>query len=157
MLKPNKHTCGGACKCKADYTTNGKRDKHKLYMGVAEAVARFGTCGRASVGAILVKDGRILGTGYNGSPAGQPHCIDVGCLLVTVNDSTHCARTIHAEVNAVVNSRSDVRGATLYCTHEPCHNCMNVLVNAGVSSIIYKHEYPGAKTSHTFSIKRRKL
>jgi dCMP deaminase len=122
-----------------------KRNKHKLYMGIAQAVAKFGTCGRAQVGAILVKDGRVMGTGYNGAPAGEAHCADVGCLLIRRWGKDHCATAIHAEVNAILNARSDVRGATLYCTHEPCYDCMRLLINAGISRIIYKREYPGSK------------
>jgi dCMP deaminase len=122
------------------------RNIHNLYLGIAEAVAKFGTCGRAQVGAIIVKDRKILGTGYNGAPSGEPHCTDVGCLIEVRRGKEHCIRTIHAEVNAIVNAREDVRGGTVYCTHEPCYDCLRFLKNAGIKTIYYRKSYPGEQT-----------
>lgn len=121
------------------------RDIHNLYLSVAEAIAKFGTCSRAQVGAIIVRDRKILGTGYNGAPSGEPHCLDAGCLIEVRRGKDHCIRTIHAEVNAVINSRVDVRGSTVYCTHEPCYDCLRVLRNAGIKTIYYRKAYPGEK------------
>lgn len=107
------------------------------YMRIAEAVAKMGTCGRAQVGAVLVLRDHILGVGFNGSARGEPHCTDAGCILEVRRGREHCIRAIHAEVNAVVNARCDLRGATLYCTHEPCWDCLRVLKNAGVSELVF--------------------
>ena len=105
------------------------------YFGwIAEMVSSRATCPRAEVGAVLVKDNRIIGTGYNGSPPGEPHCRDVGCDVV----DDHCQRAIHAEVNAVVHTTTDIRGARLYLydslgRDEPCRECAKVLRSGGIS------------------------
>ncbi len=88
-------------------------------MQITFQVAKRSTCPRAAVGAVIVRDKRILTTGYNGSPAGLPHCTEVGCLMV--ND--HCVRTLHAEQNAIIQGALhgvDVSDSTIYVTHQPC-------------------------------------
>ena len=83
------------------------------FIRIAKEAAQRSTCPRASVGAVIVKDNRILATGYNGAPAGEPHCSDVGCLMV----GDHCKRAIHAETNAIAQAAKygvSVEGATLY-------------------------------------------
>ena len=83
------------------------------FIRIAKEVASRSTCKRAAVGAVIVKDNRILATGYNGAPAGMPHCLDEGCSVV----DGHCQRAIHAEANALVIAainRISVKGATLY-------------------------------------------
>jgi dCMP deaminase len=92
------------------------------------------------VGAVLVLDKRILTTGFNGSPAGQPHCDEIGHLLV----EEHCVRTIHAETNAIIQAALhgiSTRGCTCYVTHFPCINCTKVLINAGMSRLVYNVAY----------------
>lgn len=109
-------------------------------MEIARTVATRATCPRASVGAVLVRESRILTTGYNGAPRGVAHCTDVGCTIV--ND--HCARATHAEANAIVQAALhgvSVSGSTAYCTHQPCVNCSKLLVSAGVRKIIYDATY----------------
>lgn len=83
------------------------------FIRIAKEVASRSTCPRAAVGAVIVRDNKILATGYNGAPAGEPHCTDVGCMVV----DEHCVRTIHAEENAVIHAREhgvSLEGATLY-------------------------------------------
>lgn len=109
-------------------------------MQIARTVATRATCPRASVGAVLTRDHRILTTGYNGAPRGVPHCLDAGCLLV--ND--HCQRATHAEANAVVQAALHgvgTVGATAYCTHSPCSNCTKILMSAGIERIVYETSY----------------
>lgn len=113
----------------------------EYFMELARVVAKRSTCNRRHVGAILVRNKRILTTGYNGSPPGQPHCTDVGCLMV----EGHCVRTIHAEQNAIVQAALhgiDVRGATCYVTSAPCVHCSKILIAAGVERIVYADSYP---------------
>jgi len=92
------------------------------FMKIAYAVSERSTCDRALVGCVLVLDKRILTTGFNGSPAGQPHCDEEGHLMV----DGHCVRTIHAETNAIIQAALhgvSTKGATCYVTHLPCINC----------------------------------
>jgi dCMP deaminase len=113
----------------------------EYFMELARVVAKRSTCDRRHVGAILVRDKRILTTGYNGSPPGQPHCTDVGCLML----DGHCVRTIHAEQNAIVQAAIhgiDVRGSTCYVTSAPCIHCSKQLIAAGIQRIVYQDEYP---------------
>ena len=115
-------------------------------MQIARTVATRATCPRAIVGAVLVRDHRILTTGYNGAPRGVAHCSDVGCSI----ESDHCVRATHAEANAVVQGALhgiSLGGATAYCTHQPCVNCSKLLISAGIVKIIYESAYPDAVAS----------
>lgn len=110
-------------------------------MDIARTVATRATCPRASVGAVLTRDKRILTTGYNGAPRGVSHCLDVGCTMV----DGHCLRATHAEANAIVQGALhgvSLQGATAYCTHEPCAGCTKLLISAGVVRIVYRDAYP---------------
>ncbi len=111
------------------------------FMDIALQVAKRSTCGRLRVGAIIVKDRRILTTGYNGAPAGLPHCDEVGHLMV----DGHCVRTLHAEQNAIIQAALhgvSVAGSTLYVTHQPCLTCAKMIINAGIRRVIYAGQYP---------------
>ena len=111
------------------------------FMGIALKVAERGTCDRAHVGAIIVRDRRILTTGYNGSPSGLPHCDDVGHLIV----DGHCVRTLHAEQNAIIQAAYhgvSVRDSTIYVTHQPCLTCAKMIINAGIKRVVYAGDYP---------------
>jgi dCMP deaminase len=113
----------------------------EYFMGITFEVARRSTCNRAQVGAIVVRDKRILTTGYNGSPAGLPHCTEVGCLMV----NGHCVRTLHAEQNAIIQAALhgvSTAGATVYVTHQPCLICAKVIINAGITRVVYGGDYP---------------
>lgn len=118
--------------------TRPTRDEY--YMQIAVVTAARGTCDRAHVGAVLVKDNRIIATGYNGSISGQEHCDDAGHILV----DDHCLRTIHAEINALLSCAKhgvSTDGAILYTTHSSCSNCYKALLQAGITEIIVKTRY----------------
>jgi len=114
-------------------------------------VATRSTCLRRHVGAILVKEKRILATGYNGAPAGLKHCIEVGCLRenASIPSGTRheLCRALHAEQNAIVQAARHgipIAGATLYCTNKPCVICSKMLINAGIKRIYFESEYNDA-------------
>jgi dCMP deaminase len=111
------------------------------FLDVAFVVATRSTCNRAHVGAVLVRDRRILTTGYNGAPAGLPHCDDVGHLMV----AGHCVRALHAEQNAIIQAALhgvSIGGATAYVTHQPCLTCSKMLIQAGIRRVVYAGNYP---------------
>lgn len=125
--------------------------KNKYFMDIAEMTAKRSTCSRANVGAILVKNSRIIATGFNGSPDTMEHCDDVGHLI----KDKHCIRTVHAEANCILQAARigiSVEGSVLYCTHKPCHNCCKLLINAGIYKIYYKYDYDDGFNSHYESI-----
>ena len=118
-------------------------------MTITRQVADRSTCLRAKVGAVIVRDRSILATGYNGSPAGLPHCSDVGCLIYESRTpdgeiELNCFRTIHAEINAITQAARNgvaIRDANIYVTHTPCIQCLKVLINTGVSTVYYDRPY----------------
>jgi dCMP deaminase len=112
----------------------------EYFMTIALATAKRSTCPRLSVGAVLTKDGKILSTGYNGSPRGTAHCSEVGCYMV--NGS--CKRTTHAEANALLFAKGNFDGGTLYCTSEPCLECTKIIINSGVIRVVYRFQYKNA-------------
>lgn len=117
---------------------------NEYFVEISRVVASRSTCPRASVGAVIVKDNRIISTGYNGAPAGQPHCIDEGCII----EHNHCTRAIHAEVNAVAAAARfglPVEGATLYYWDSlgrplSCSNCLQVMKAAGIYKVISRQD-----------------
>ena len=117
----------------------------EYFMQIAFTVAQRSTCDRAHVGCVLVRERRILTTGYNGAPAGLPHCDEVGHLLI----DGHCVRTLHAEQNAIIQGALhgvSIVGATAYVTHQPCLTCAKMLINAGVRRVVYAGNYPDANS-----------
>ena len=120
------------------------------FLGIAGAVAQRSTCTRRKVGALLVRDRRILVTGFNGAVRGQPHCLDVGCDM----QDGHCVRAVHAEVNAVIQAALhgvSTVASTLYCTSSPCHGCTKVLLNAGVVEVVYAEPYADERAASLWS------
>ena len=112
----------------------------EYFMQISDLVSNRATCSRLKVGAILVKDRKIISTGYNGAPRKVPECLDVGCLM----RDGHCIRTVHAEVNAVTQAAYhgiSTKGSSLYANWLPCYHCAKVLVNAGVETIVYRKDY----------------
>src|SRR3990172_9587982 len=116
-------------------------DWDTYFMDIATVVAARSTCDRATVGAVIVRDKRILTTGFNGSPTGQPHCDEAGHLLV----DGHCARTLHAELNAIIQAALHgitLRGGTCYVTHFPCLGCTKAIANVGLVRLVFKGGNP---------------
>jgi dCMP deaminase len=118
-------------------------------MELARVIARRSTCLRRQVGALLVRDKRILTTGYNGAPTGLPHCEEVGCLReqlgVPSGQRPELCRALHAEQNAIIQAALhgvNTRGSVLYCTNQPCAICAKMLINAGVVRVVYEGDYP---------------
>lgn len=121
----------------------------QYFMDITGTVAQRATCLRRSVGAILVKEKKILATGYNGAPAGLPHCEDVGCLReklqIPEGERHELCRGTHGEQNAIIQAATfgvSIKGATLYSTHFPCVLCTKLLINAGVERVVYLEGYP---------------
>ena len=124
----------------------------EYFLTLAKFVSTRATCDRLHAGCVLVKDKRILATGYNGSVPGADHCDVVGHLMM----DNHCVATAHAETNAVANAaRAGVStmGSTAYITHTPCWNCIKSLVAAGVKMIIFAESYLNAESTHPPNIK----
>lgn len=106
------------------------------------------TCRRRQVGAIIVKDKKILATGYNGAPSGLPHCLEVGCLRdelgIPSGERHELCRGLHAEQNAIIQAAYhgvSINGSTLYCTNLPCIICTKMLINAGIMRVVYEEGY----------------
>ena len=118
-------------------------------MGIARLISRRSTCMRRHVGALIVKDKRILATGYNGAPTGLRHCEQIGCLREThrvpSGQRHELCRGLHAEQNAIIQAAyhgTSIAGATLFCTTLPCSICLKMLINAGIREIVFEDGYP---------------
>ena len=123
----------------------------EYFMSIARMVASRSTCLRRRVGAVMVKDRRILATGYNGAPAGLAHCETAGCLraktAIPSGERHELCRGLHAEQNAIIQAAYhgiSIAGATLFCTNKPCVICIKMLINAGVQQIVYENGYDDA-------------
>lgn len=122
----------------------------EYFLSLTHLVATRSTCLRHDIGAIAVKDKRILATGYNGAPSGIKHCIDRGgCLRdrYKIESGTNQQKcfSVHAEENVIIQAAIhgiSLKGATLYCTHSPCVMCMRKIINAKFSQLIYVNGYP---------------
>lgn len=122
---------------------------NEYFMDIVELVKTRSTCLRRQVGAIIVKDKRILATGYNGAPVGIRHCSEVGCLRqehkVPSGERHELCRAIHAEQNAIVQaamSGTSILGSTIYVSAQPCSLCAKMIINSGIKKIVFKGEYP---------------
>ncbi len=121
----------------------------EYFMEIAKLVALRSTCLRRKVGAVIVKDKRILTTGYNGAPRGLSHCLEIGCLRekrkVASGERQEWCRGLHAEQNAIVQAALyglSIEGSALYCTSQPCVACAKMIINAGIVKIVYLEKYP---------------
>jgi dCMP deaminase len=124
-------------------------DWDQYFMQMAEFAATRTTCLRRAVGAVIVKDRRVLATGYNGAPQGLTHCEELGCLRQQLNVPSgqrhELCRALHAEQNAIITAARygvNIDGATIYVTTQPCVVCAKMLINAGITEIVYKNPYP---------------
>lgn len=121
----------------------------EYFMQLADQVSSRTTCLRRAVGAVIVKDHRILTTGYNGVPSGMRHCAQAGCLReqmgVPSGQRQEICRGLHAEQNAIIQAARygiDIAGGSIYITTQPCITCAKMLANAGIVEIVYKNPYP---------------
>ncbi|MFH1414431.1 MAG: cytidine/deoxycytidylate deaminase family protein [Candidatus Omnitrophota bacterium] len=121
----------------------------EYFLEMANLVAKRATCLRRRVGAVIVKDKRILATGYNGVPSGLRHCLDVGCirkkLKIPSGERHELCRALHAEQNALIQASLygvSLKGSTLYATNQPCVICAKMLINAGIKEIVAGCGYP---------------
>jgi len=141
-----------------------RADWDSYFFEITKLVAKRSTCLRRSVGAILVKNKRILATGYNGAPSGLEHCIDIGCLRQKLNipsgEKQEICRGTHAEQNALMQAAKfgiSVEGATAYVTHQPCITCTKLLINAGIVEVKYLNDYPDKLARQMFAEANVKL
>lgn len=110
----------------------------EYFMEMAFAASKRSTCPRRQVGAVLVKDKTIIGTGYNGAPSTLPHCIDVGCELDSFGS---CTRTDHAESNALSRRLVSTVDSVLYCTDRPCYSCAKLISEYRIRRVVYSRNY----------------
>jgi len=131
----------------------------EYFLELADAVSKRATCDRGRSGCVVVRDKRILVTGYVGSPAGLPHCDEVGHLMKTMinedgSQSEHCVRTVHAEQNAICQAAKmgvSIEGATVYCRMTPCRTCAMLLINCGILRVYCERKYhAGAESEEMF-------
>jgi len=126
----------------------GRPSWDEYFMEITRLVVSRSTCLRRQVGAVIVKDKKILATGYNGAPSGLAHCLEVGCLRDTLGipsgERHELCRGLHAEQNAIIQAAYhgvSINGATLYCTNLPCIICTKMLINAGIERVVYAEGY----------------
>ena len=119
------------------------------FMEIAEVVKKRATCVRRKVGSLIVKDNRILATGYNGAPKNIKHCDESSCIRikrhVPSGERHELCRGLHAEQNAIIQAAKHgihIAGSTLYCTTQPCVICAKMIINAEIRRIVYKGDYP---------------
>ncbi len=132
------------------HALNRKRPDWEVYfLRIAQLASTRSTCIRRHVGAVLVKEKKILATGYNGAPSGISHCADVGCLRdeeqVPSGQRHELCRGLHAEQNAILQAAYhgvSIQGSVLFCTNFPCVICSKMLINAGIRQIFYLEGYP---------------
>lgn len=132
----------------------GTREKKRppwdsYFMKIAEHVSERSTCLRRQTGALIVKDKRILATGYNGAPSGLRHCAEVGCLRekekISSGKRHELCRGLHAEQNAIIQAAlhgMEIKNSRVYTTHQPCVLCAKMIINAGAREIFYRDSYP---------------
>ena len=127
------------------------RDKDLYFMRMASVASTLATCPRKSVGAVIVRNKRIVATGYNGSIGGQPHCEDAGCMM----EDGHCIRTIHSEANAILQAARtgmNIEGCAIYVTASPCFNCFKLIAGAGLKRIVFGELYRDERISSMYPI-----
>ncbi len=129
----------------------------EYFMEIAEVVAKRSTCLRNHVGAVIVRDKRILSTGYNGAPRNLEHCLDIGCMREQQNIASgtrhEMCRAVHAEQNAIIQSALhgvSIEDATLYCTHQPCVLCAKMIINSKIKRVVFANNYPDIEALRFF-------
>lgn len=121
------------------------------FMSMAHLVKRRSTGLTRHVGAVIARFNKVVGMGYNGAPSGVPHCTFNPRAGMESGESLHLERTVHAEINAILNASSSIRNCTIYTTTQPCSDCTKALINAGVKRIVYDAPYPSELASELLS------
>ena len=136
-------------KVKTDLPVRERPSWDQYFMSIARLASTRSTCLRRQVGAVIVKDKKILATGYNGAPVGLKHCLDIGCLReelgIPSGERHELCRATHAEQNAIVQAATcgvSIKDSVIYSTTHPCILCTKLLINAGISKIIIEDTYP---------------
>ena len=121
----------------------------EYFLEIAFVVGKLPTCLRNNVGVVIVRDKRILSTGYNGAPSGMEHCLEIGCIRdiekIPSDTRQEKCRGVHAEQNAIIQAAIhgvNVSGATIYCTHQPCILCTKMIINSNIKRVVYATPYP---------------
>ncbi len=126
-------------------------DWDTYFLRISQLVAQRSTCLRRQVGAVIVRENRLLATGYNGAPNGVAHCFQLpgGCLRESQNipsgQRQELCRGLHAEQNAIIQAAAfgvSLKGSDLYCTHQPCVTCGKMIINAGIKRVVFLGDYP---------------
>ncbi|MFH1226138.1 MAG: cytidine/deoxycytidylate deaminase family protein [bacterium] len=139
-----------------DKKKHKRPDWDKYFLGQLKPLATRSTCDRGRISAIIVRDKRILTSGYAGAPPGLAHCDEVGHLMEEVTNkqtgkkSEHCVRTIHAEANAIIQAARcgpPINGATLYCKMTPCYRCAMAIIGAGIKRVVCLQDYQDSEES----------
>lgn len=149
----NKVDVNKALKSKIMEIVNPRPTWDEYFVEIMKTVGNRGTCDRGKSGCVIVKNKRIISTGYVGSPMGCRHCDEVGHEMHTVihedgTESRHCIRTAHAEENAIVQAAKvgvSTDGATLYCKMSPCYTCAKMIINAGIKRVVALNDYHAGK------------
>lgn len=120
--------------------------KDSTFMDIAKTIANESKCVSIGVGAVIVKDDRIISTGYNGTPSGSPNCCDVVGNSITREQHHEWSKSneIHAELNAIIFAAKNgiaINGSTMYCTHNPCPDCAKAITQSGIVKVIYKEKW----------------
>ena len=130
----------------------------QYFMDITNVVASRATCLRRQVGALLVKDNHILASGYNGAPSGLKHCLEIGCLRDAQNIPSgqrhELCRGLHAEQNALIQAAVHgvaIKGSTIYTTHQPCVLCAKMIINAGITRVVFAGSYPDKMSLQMFA------
>lgn len=118
------------------------------FLKLADLVASRSTCLRRQVGAVLVRNERIIATGYNGAPRGLSHCLEIGCLRdelqIPSGHRYELCRGVHAEQNAIINAALygvSTQDSVLYCTNQPCIICARMIINAGITKLVHRGNF----------------
>jgi dCMP deaminase len=129
----------------------------EYFIEIAFVVGKRATCLRNNVGAVIVRDKRILTTGYNGAPIGMEHCLEIGCIRNQENIPSGTrhekCRAVHSEQNAIIQAAIhgvSISGSTIYCTHQPCVLCAKMIINANIKRVVYATHYPDEDSLNFF-------
>ena len=132
-------------------------DWNEYFLKLVRIIAQRSTCRRRQVGALLIKDKRIIASGYNGAPSGMPHCLDIGCLReqlkIPSGERQELCRGLHAEMNAIIQAAIygvSTKDSILYCTNYPCILCAKMLVQAKIKKLIFISDYPDKEAKKVF-------